>query len=241
MTEISLPLIDGTESRLSKEELARAIVRAYRIEDRDAVRTICYDTGLAGHPIDAYFGCKDLFADYWMNYYTDYEPESAFVAELNGMIVGYLVGCADTARQQRIQRQLILPQIFGRLITLGYKVDRRFLKFVWRYVRSVWKHEFIDEPVDDYPAHLHMNLAKGYRSGGIGSALLSTFLDHLRNRGIKGVHLGTTSYNRLAVPFYKKSGFRLVAQKPLTIYEGIISEKIDLLFFTRELEQEPGG
>ena len=77
---------DGHIQNASKERLAQAIVRKYRAEDRDAVRRICYDTGLMGHPIDPCFGCFELFSDYWMNYYTDYEPESAFVAELDGQV-----------------------------------------------------------------------------------------------------------------------------------------------------------
>ena len=106
---------------------------------------------------------------------------------------------------------------------------------MWRYLRSMWRGEFAYEADADYPAHLHMNLMEGYRSAGIGSRLLSTFMDYLRENDIAGLHLGTTTYNKLAVPFYKKRGFRLVSRHPLTMYEGIISEQIDLLFFTREL------
>ena len=57
---------------LSKERLADAVIRKYGPEDRAAVRKICYDTGLMGDPIDPYFGCIELFADYWMTYYTDH-------------------------------------------------------------------------------------------------------------------------------------------------------------------------
>ncbi|MBI5116757.1 GNAT family N-acetyltransferase [Candidatus Poribacteria bacterium] len=218
-----------------KENLSKAIIRKYRPEDREAVRRICYDTGLMGDPIDLYFGCYELFADYWMNYYTDCEPESAFVAELDGRVIGYLVGCLDTSRQEAIQKTAVLPRIRKKLFTLGYKIDRRFFKFMWRYVRTMWRNEFADEPTDGYPAHLHMNLAEGYRSGGVGSRLIAAFLDYLRANNVKGLHLGTTSHNKLAVPFYKKWGFRLVSRYPFTMYEGMVPEKIEILFFTREV------
>ena len=220
---------------MSDKRLDKAIVRKYRPEDRAALRKICYETGLMGDPIGPHFGCEELFGDYWMSYYTDCEPESAFTAELDGQVIGYLVGCVDTPKQQRVQEREILPRIRRKLFTLGYKVDRRFFAFMWRYARSLWRHEFPEEPIDNFPAHLHMNLSAGYRSGGIGSKLMVAYFDYLREHNVKGVHLGTTSYNKLAVPFYKKWGFRVVMRHSFTMYEGIIPEKVETLFFTREL------
>jgi ribosomal protein S18 acetylase RimI-like enzyme len=213
-------------------------IRKYRSQDRPAVRQICYDTGLMGESIDPYFGCLDLFTDYWMNYYTDYEPESAFVADVDGEVVGYLVGCKLTSVQQDTLRKEILPRIRRKLFTFGYEIDSRFFKFAYRYCRSAIRREFIEEPVRDYPAHLHMNMKEGFRSMGIGSMLMSAFLDYLKANNICGVHLGTTSYNRLAIPFYKKWGFRLVSRHPFTMYEGIIPEKLDVLFFVREVVEK---
>lgn len=220
---------------VSKERFSRAVIRKYEPKDRAAVRKICYDTGLMGDPIDPCFGCLELFADHWMNYYTDHEPESAFVAELDGKVIGYLVGCKDTSVQKEVQNNTIIPQIRRKFLTFGYRVEWRFFGFAWRYLRSMLRGEFVDEPIGDYPAHLHMNLAEGYRSGGIGSRLLAAYLDYLRENGVRGLHLGTTTYNKLAVPFYQKQGFRLVARHPLTMYEGIVPEKIEVLFFVREV------
>jgi len=217
-----------------KEEV---IIRKYRPEDRPALRSICYDTGLMGAPMDPYFGCMELFADYWMNYYTDYEPESAFVAEVDGEVVGYLVGCKETSAQQEAHRCEILPRIRRKLFTFGYKIDRRLFGFLYRYVRTMWRNEIVEEPVKDFPAHLHMNLKEGYRSRGIGSKLMAAYLEYLSSSGVPGVHLGTTTHNKLAVPFYKKWGFRLVSRHPFTMYDGIIPEKIDVLFFVRDLTE----
>lgn len=225
-------------ARGSKEP-SRAVIRKYAPQDRSAVRRICYDTGLMGDPIDPHFGCRDLFADYWMNYYTDHEPESAFVAEVEGQVVGYLVGCKDTLIQQQIHGGVIMPHIRRKLLTFGYRIDRRFFSAMGRYLRSTWRHEFVEEPAKDYPAHLHMNLAQGFRGGGIGSRLLLAYFDYLRENRIEGVHLGTTTRNKLAVSFYKKWGFRIVSRRPLTMYEGIVPEKIEALHLERELSQNP--
>lgn len=64
-----------------------------------------------------------------------------------------------------------------------------------------------------YPAHLHINLAAQFRSGGIGSRLLSAFLDHVRARGAPGVHIVTGKGMR-NVGFYARNGFSLMAEAP---------------------------
>jgi GNAT superfamily N-acetyltransferase len=217
------------------ESASQATIRKYKSEDREALRKICYDTGLMGEPIDPYFGCMELFADYWMNYYTDYEPESAFVAEIDGKIIGYLVGCKDTSTQQEVQNNEIMPLIRRKLFTLKYGISRQFFNYMWRYLRSMWRGEFADERVGPFPAHLHMNLSDGCRGKGIGSKLVATYLDYLRENDIKGVHLGTTTANKMAVPFYGKWGFQVASRRRLTMYDGILPGEVEELLFTREI------
>ena len=68
-------------------------VRPYTPADREAIRQICCETGYSGAPIDPVFTDRDVFADFFTRYYTDCEPESSFVAEDNGRIIGYILGC----------------------------------------------------------------------------------------------------------------------------------------------------
>jgi len=221
-----------------KERLASVTIRKFKPEDKAAVRRISYDTGLMGESIDPYLGCLDLFADYWTLYYTDYEPESTFVADLDGQAVGYLMGCMDTSVQQKIHNNKIMPRIRRKFLTFGYKIDRRFFSFMWRELRSKGQDELSRSEkvyIKDYPAHLHMNLVEGFRSGGIGSRLMSAYLDYLRKKGVRGLHLGTTSHNKLAVPFYEKWGFRIAARHPSTLYESILPGKAEELLFIREV------
>ena len=56
------------------------VFRKYRPSDRAAVRRLCCETGFIGNPIDPVFEDRELFADFLTAYYTDFEPESAFVA-----------------------------------------------------------------------------------------------------------------------------------------------------------------
>ena len=67
------------------------IIRSYQPSDREAVRSLCCQTGFLGEPIDPVYEDRELFADFLTTYYTDHEPESSFVIEKNGELRGYLL------------------------------------------------------------------------------------------------------------------------------------------------------
>ena len=73
-------------------------VRPYEPGDRFAVRDVCFRTGYMGEPVDWQWRDEPSFADMFTGYYTDREPESAFVVEVDGRVAGYLLGCVDSAR-----------------------------------------------------------------------------------------------------------------------------------------------
>lgn len=57
-----------------------------------------------------------------------------------------------------------------------------------------------------YPAHLHVNLADGWRGRGIGARLVDAFSDQARDAGASGVHVVTQKGMR-NVGFYTANGF----------------------------------
>ena len=60
------------------------LIRGYRKSDRDTVRKLCCDTGFLGEPIDPVYQDRELLADFVTTYYTDHEPESCFLLEVDG-------------------------------------------------------------------------------------------------------------------------------------------------------------
>jgi len=84
---------------LSNEQTTGEIViRPYEADDRAGVRNVCYETGFMGEPVDWLWRDRESFSDMFSGYWTDREPGSASVADLDGEIVGYLLGCADSRR-----------------------------------------------------------------------------------------------------------------------------------------------
>lgn len=57
-----------------------------------------------------------------------------------------------------------------------------------------------------FPAHLHVNLAKGLRGQGLGSALVQRFMRDAAEAGAPGVHI-VTSRGARNVGFYTRNGF----------------------------------
>lgn len=199
-------------------------IRPYAPADRAAVRRICCDTADAGHPVEAFFDDRELIADLLMNYYVEFEPESAWVVErcddpgkpaIAGKVLGYLTGCLDTGRFRRTMLWRIAPKALFRAFMRGTwwaAPTRKLIKNNW----SLWWHsaQNFSISLSEYPAHLHINLQSQMQGQGIGSQLIDRFLDQLRAANIPGVHLSTREDNMAAVSFFEKKGFARLDRRP---------------------------
>ena len=74
-------------------------IRLYKESDRERIRRICYETGYMGESVAWYWKDPESFADMFISYYTDKEPESFLVAvDDKDEVVGYLSGCVDSTK-----------------------------------------------------------------------------------------------------------------------------------------------
>jgi GNAT superfamily N-acetyltransferase len=64
----------------------------------------------------------------------------------------------------------------------------------------------IEDICQDYPAHLHVNVAQRYRNRGLGTALVGRFIELAKLHSLEGIHLVTSSTAR-SIPFYRRLGF----------------------------------
>lgn len=166
-------------------------LRAYRPDDRAAVRDICCRSAFRNMGSQALIDDPELFADFWSSYYTDYEPESLFVAERDGRIAGYLMGCENTQRYRRVMGRAVVPRVLGRLLyraTRGRYRDQPQARrlFRWLSFRS-WREE-PDIDTCAFPAHYHANLAPSGVGLGLYASLGLRFLEQLERKGVLHVH-----------------------------------------------------
>jgi GNAT superfamily N-acetyltransferase len=215
------------------------LIRGYRPEDRSRVREICLQTGFLGKPQDPWIQ-GSVLAEIFTRYYTDYEPGSAFVVEVDGHVEGYLLGCRDSYREKRIFRRKILPGLVLSMLRpawWGRPVNRRWLRAMARSTLQGEMRFPEKEIFSSYPAHLHTNIVDpGLRGQGIGRALMQRYFDMLRGNRVPGVHLATTSHNRRAVRFYRAVGFEVLHENRLTCYDHVIDDPpLKMLYMGKRL------
>ena len=190
------------------------VIRPYQLKDRESVFRIAADTAFFGAPIEAYMEDRNVFLDAFYAYYTDLEPEHAWVACVDEAVVGFLAGCVDSRSHGWKYWRFILPRFIGNLLRGKYRFGKRSFGYVAGLLGGVLRGEFTHADLDIYPAHLHTNVDFAWRGHGLGQRLMEAYLQQLRGLDVKGVYLDTTSLNEVACRLYEKMGFRLLETRP---------------------------
>ena len=217
---------------------ASHVIRPYRPEDRPILRDICADTGFLGKPIDPVFEDRELFADYLTSYYTDVEPESTFVCELNGEVKGYLMGSRFPKRKARYEmRMLPLLVIRGlwRCFTRPYHAASR------KYVRWIITHARKENPYTppNIP-HFHFNVRPEARNVATTVDLVDTFLQYLYDHGEKQVYAQVVTYeSRRGIRMFARYGLRVIDQREVTKYREFHPGKVYLFTILKDIAVNP--
>jgi ribosomal protein S18 acetylase RimI-like enzyme len=185
--------------------MAEFEIRSYTPADREAIRSICFETGYMGEPIDFLWRDRRSFADLITRYYTESEPESIFVATRAGRVVGYLTGCVDS---ERARGSTLLE--LRRLLRRGAWLRPGLASFLGRaFLDTLRDGGAPDEALRDprWPAHLHIDFLPEGRGRGLGRRIMARWLERLAERGVPGVHLGTFAENHAAIAFFEACGF----------------------------------
>jgi len=201
-------------------------VRPYTHADRGTVHRIAADTAFFGGPVETFLDDRRVFCDALPTYYTDQEPEHAWVACVNGEVVGFLLGCVNTDQQQAWFRKA-LPGMLGRAVRGIYQVGKRTLHYTAQITRAAMRREFTHVDLAAYPAHLHINLEAYSRGLGLGRRLIEAYLGQLRLLGVPGVHLETTSQNEAACHLYRKVGFELLEARPTRLWKRYVPVPVE--------------
>ena len=77
------------------------------------------------------------------------------------------------------------------------------------YNTSDYLHTSYPSLMTNYPAHLHIDLLPEYQQKGLGTELMTRFLEEIKEKGATGVHLLMVEGNLdKAGVFYEKVGFK---------------------------------
>jgi GNAT superfamily N-acetyltransferase len=209
-------------------------IRPFELHDRESVLRLAADTAFFGEPVEAYLDDRRLFCDGLYRYYTDLEPQHGWVACASGAVVGFLMGCVDTAAQRRLWMQKIFPILAAGVLRGRYEIGMR----TWRHLLALARAALYASPRVDlkrYPAHLHLNVHADWRGQGIGRQLLEAYLNQLHDLAIPGVHLNTTTLNSAANRLYEQVGFRLLQTRPAHQWSQLVPGQIFNVSYGLEL------
>ena len=215
-----------------KQEKSFAI-RSYRPEDRVTLRRLCCQTGFLGEPIDPVYQDHELFADFLTAYYTDWEPESSFVLEIDGEIRGYLLGSRKPLRNQLYafwQNVSLFLKALSRYFHYNQK-SRRFVRWMlmygWREVPAAPRRV----------PHFHINLLPGARKMSTTRALMSAYLSYLYRCGEKRVYGQIVTFeSRRGERMFERYGFKVLNRAEITKYKALYPESVYLSTVIKTLE-----
>jgi ribosomal protein S18 acetylase RimI-like enzyme len=177
------------------------------------------------------FDDQKLFGYLFCLYYPIYEPQNCFIAvdKDTGQLIGYIIGTDDSEHQYKQFRRKMIPRIVLRLLSITWWKYPESYRIV-RYLQTFGKEIPIEK---EYPAHLHINILPEYQRKGIGSRMIERFEKQMLNSGVTGIHLGTSSRNVKAIPFYEKHGYRIIKEQKGSIWPD--ESDIRSLFFAKNL------
>jgi hypothetical protein len=208
-------------------------IRSYRASDRVAVRKLCCDTGFLGAPIDPVFEDRELFADFLTTYYTDHEPESSFVLEVDGQIRGYLLGS-----RRPLQNQLYAfaqnAVLFFRALLRYPKYNARSRKFIRWVIWYGWREV---PAAPRLTPHFHINLRTDARRVSTTRALMSAYLNYLYRFGERRVYGQIVTFeSRRGEKLFERYGFKVLNRAQITKWKAFYPESVYLSTVIKNLE-----
>lgn len=192
-------------------------LRRYNAGDLDALYAICLQTGDASRDATPLHNDGQLVGHLYSAPYGVLEPQNVFVAEDDAGVAGYVVGTYDTDAFNRRAEAEWYPALRQRYAdaTGMTPADRQRIEAI------MVPHQTPRWLVEQYPAHIHMNLLERLRGQRVGSQLLQMWIEQARKAGVAGIHLGASASNSGGIAFWTKSGFMPVETNDRTVWFGM--------------------
>jgi len=211
-------------------------VRPFRAEDREAVRQICADTGFLGQPIDPVFEDRELFADYLTGYYLRFEPDATLVCEVDGQVMGYLMGCRRPLvyqAHQAINNFVLAVRALIRWRRYGAP-SRAFMRWIafnaWREIPAAPRKT----------PHFHINLKPAARELRNTRRLMELFLETVYRSGHTRVCGQMVTYEqRRTDALFERYGFQVLHRSEISKYRDLYPGRVFICTLVKDLTMGP--
>ncbi len=189
------------------------LIRQAKISDMDDLYEICICTGNNGEDAHHLYNIHEALGIYYVGPYVVFEQELAFVLEDKMGICGYVLGTKDTklffqtlTEQWLPKYQNCFPMPDGDAENWNH--DQKIVALIHHPNIS------LPESLNDFPAHLHIDLLPRARKKGNGRRMIDTLHKKLKKFGIKGVFLDVGINNINAQSFYERIGYKKLEVTP---------------------------
>ena len=175
-------------------------IRPGTAADAPAIERTALLTGLAGGDATGAFCDDAVISDVFAVPYLHGPATFCNVWDHDGTVLGYVLGTSDTREFQRWFSQQWWPE---------HRLGRsaRTPEDEWLFPLADDPARMLNEHVDTYPAHLHIDLVPEAQGQGAGRALIDSAVTLLSSRGVPGLHLEAAAANTGANAFYPRVGF----------------------------------
>jgi ribosomal protein S18 acetylase RimI-like enzyme len=188
------------------------VIRKMQEKDKEALMDILHlaDPHGQGHPV------PELIYKRWGAYYFEECRDHCFVAAdpESDRAVGVILCAPDTLMYQKIFNEKYYKSIRMALKEMKQNHPGAVTKYHMAYYRRRegsllnFTHPLkMKQIYSEYPAHLHINIHPDFQRQGIGQLLVDRLLSHLKEKGIRGLHLIVAFNNQKGIGFYRKYGF----------------------------------
>ena len=185
-----------------------ATVRKYQEKDKERLRYICRET--AGDDFKKNKNTLNAVPVIYSDYFTEIEPENIFVAaDADDNAVGYILCSTDREKFRRI----MMKKYMKKAVSVGRGILPCCIGYSMAWLMSG----------KEQSCHLHIDILPEYQHGGLGSKLIDTLRDHLKEKGFAELYVNTIDVNAPAYGFYMKYGFHRTRRFTKTIYGLAIS------------------
>jgi acyl carrier protein/GNAT superfamily N-acetyltransferase len=201
----------GAEAAPTERRPAVA-VRGYEPADRQVLTRICVESSTWGV-------LRDLAPLFFLEAYLVH-PESCFVAEHDGRVVGYWVGTLDVDRFRRDLRRLLIGRAYALLAWYGRmrpQLQPAQRRQFWRLIlrepsriarRAVFARRAVGEVFGGTLVHFQVDRERA--PAGTVFSLARLWADHLRAHGVSGALLPSVPGGPPALAMWERLGFRPV-------------------------------
>lgn len=147
----------------------------------------------------------------------------------DGHAVGYLLGIPDTLSFVKSYRETYIPYLKteglekpgpGEPTEWNENLPNALRKLM--YSPEGMLHENYPQLMEEWPAHMHIDILPEFQKRGYGRQLIEAFCRLAKGRGAKGVHLLMAASNVDAGKFYGRTGF---TRFPCVLDNGVSGEE----------------